>query len=177
MDCSICFGEITKQTGCTTLSCDHGFHFRCITNWFASQICNDLDQTCPCCRNKGADLDRCSIVEGEDDDEEEEEDDDETYVSDEEEDENEGGDDLPEDYGDLHWERIAPGRWLIVTRHEIAYEGFRALFGPLNEPEFVDAPVVDAPAVDAARKIQAIYRGFKAREIVRVVHSLVQLRG
>jgi hypothetical protein len=167
MECSICFEEITKQTGCTTLSCDHSFHFRCITNWFGSQICNDLDQTCPCCRNKGVEMDRCSIVEG---DEEEEDEEDETYVDDEEDEEQD--EDLPEDFGDLLWERVGPGSWIITTRQEVAYEGLRALFGALNQPEFVEDPMVEA-----ARKIQAIYRGFKARETFHVARSLHRLRG
>lgn len=170
MDCAICFDSITKQTGCTTLSCDHSFHFRCITNWFGQQVCNALDQTCPCCRGKGSDLDRCSVVE---EDEYEDDEEDEDYEEDEEsQDADSEMGDLPVDISDFRWERVGPGRWFIVSAHEVAFEGLRSLFGAINEAEFVEDPVVEA-----ARKIQAIYRGFKARETFRVARSLHHLRG
>lgn len=59
MNCSICFEAITKASGSTTLSCEHTFHFRCIQTWFSKQVDQDFSQSCPCCRDKGTELDRC----------------------------------------------------------------------------------------------------------------------
>tara|TARA_B100001094_G_C17715707_1_gene569508 strand:+ start:242 stop:487 length:246 start_codon:yes stop_codon:yes gene_type:complete len=50
MECCICLEEIKDQ--CTTTSCNHNFHKKCIKKWF------DLDKTskidswgkCPLCR-------------------------------------------------------------------------------------------------------------------------------
>ena len=150
MDCSICLEAITKQTGSTTLSCEHAFHFRCIDSWFTKQVFDQLEQTCPCCRNGGCDMDRCSIMELD----EEEEYDDESY---EEDAASEASDD--ESMSDIRWERTGPGHWLVISNRELAYEGFRSLFGPLNEFEEEETPVTVA-----ARKIQAIYRGYKVRD-------------
>ena len=58
MTCSICFEEITKETGSTILSCTHGFHYRCINHWFWKQNHENERETCPCCRSKGKELDR-----------------------------------------------------------------------------------------------------------------------
>ena len=71
MNCSICQDDITKETGSTTLSCEHTFHFRCISTWFVKQFMKDLPETCPCCRSEGNEMDR---VEFDDTEIEEEED-------------------------------------------------------------------------------------------------------
>ncbi len=166
MDCAICFEAITKQTGCTTLSCDHSFHFRCIDEWFTKQLLECLNQTCPCCRSEGAELDRCmcEVVEEEEDDEEDEdyedepEDDESVSISSED-------DEMAE--GDMVWVRVSPGRWIVTATTAVAYENLRSLFGPLNEPDFVEDP-----SVEAARKIQAIYRGYKTRELYKAASGL-----
>jgi hypothetical protein len=78
-DCTICFAAVNTETGHTTLSCGHTFHFRCISAWFYAQ---ETDSSCPCCRHKVGDLenvvwqedvagdDEDSEYEGEDEDEE-----------------------------------------------------------------------------------------------------------
>ena len=149
--------EITKKTGLVTLSCEHSFHFRCIDSWFTKQVWEELDQTCPCCRSKGDEMDRCEIQEF--DEEEEEEDDDESYEDDEE---SEAASTVSDDdsMSDIRWERTGPGRWFVVSNREVAYESIRNLFGPLNEFEEEETPVTVA-----ARKIQAIYRGYKVRDV------------
>jgi hypothetical protein len=157
MECSICMEAITKATGSTVLSCEHAFHFRCIDSWFTKQVCDDLAQTCPCCRSGGCEMDRCSVMEMEEGDEEE--DDDETYAEDDAE--SQAATDMPDEdeLEDIRWERLGPGRWIITTSHEMAMEGVRNLFGPLNELDAVE----EDPRSVAARKIQAIFRGTQIR--------------
>jgi len=168
MDCSICMDAITKETGCTTLSCQHTFHFRCIDNWFGKQVWDDQPQTCPCCRSEGSDLDRCEVMQG---DEEEEEDEDDEYEDDAESQsiDSEFPDDLAD--VDLRWERVGPGRWMIISAPEMALEGVRGLFGPLNELE-VEA---ENPREVAARKIQAIFRGSQVRNTHQAAITLYRL--
>lgn len=48
MDCPICFEVINAQTGIVTTSCNHSFHFACITGWYMKQE----KGTCPCCRKE-----------------------------------------------------------------------------------------------------------------------------
>ena len=175
MDCSICLEAITKQTGSTTLSCEHTFHFRCIESWFAGQIWKDLNQTCPCCRSEGTELDRCKTLA--DNLEEYEEDDDESYESEtaseaDEEDRDVDGrvwwdGDIAVDF---RWERTGAGQWLITSNRQMAYDSVQALFGPLNQLE-----VVETPEEVAARKIQAIFRGYQDRKVYQGVRSLMRL--
>ena len=42
--CSICYDDVTKETGSTQLSCSHLYHPRCIAQWMISH------PNCPCCR-------------------------------------------------------------------------------------------------------------------------------
>lgn len=156
---------ITKATGSTVLSCEHAFHFRCIDSWFTKQICDDLPQTCPCCRNGGCDMDRCSVQEFEED----EEDDEETYADAE----SETATDMPdeEELEDIRWERLGPGRWMIVNSQELAFEGIRGLFGPLNELDAVEESPLDV----AALKIQAIFRGHRVRNTHKAAEALLRL--
>ncbi len=169
MDCPICFDAITKQTGSTTLSCEHSFHFRCIDEWFTKQLLDNLHQTCPCCRSEGADLDRCMYEEVEDDQ------DDDDYATEEDaesQDANSILDEIPEDARDLLWERVGEGRWLITSRQDMAYEALRGLFGSHNELD-VDP---DASTVVAAQKIQAVVRGHLVRQRVGAAQALSTLR-
>ena len=57
MECPCCMDPITKETGKTTLSCGHSFHFKCTVQWFHAQIDKEISESCPCCRNKCGDLD------------------------------------------------------------------------------------------------------------------------
>ena len=159
---------ITKATGSTVLSCEHTFHFRCIDSWFTKQINDDIAQTCPCCRSNGAEMDRCSVMEMDEVDEVDEEDDDETYADAE----SEAFTDMPdeEELEDIRWERLGPGRWIITTSHELAMEGVRNLFGPMNE---LDVERETSQEV-AARKIQAIFRGHRQRTTYKAVMNLIQ---
>lgn len=168
MDCSICFDALTNETGSTTLSCQHTFHFRCIVNWFDKQIGESLEQTCPCCRGKGSEMDRCEVKEWNNDDDEEE--DDEDYEEDEEgeEDTNSILDEIPDDARDLLWERVGEGRWLITSRQDLAYEALRGLFGSLNE--------LDVDPSSAAQKIQAVIRGHLVRQRIGSARLLASLR-
>ena len=46
MECPICYDAITKESGITTLSCEHSFHLSCIATWIIK------NETCPCCRKE-----------------------------------------------------------------------------------------------------------------------------
>jgi len=164
MDCAICMDEINKQTGLVTLSCEHSFHFYCIDEWFYKQLVQGNHQTCPCCRSEGTKLDRCAFDVEE---AEEEEDDDETYEDDSVA---EGDDDLP-DFEEVRWERIGPSQWMVTNSREMAYEALRNIFGPMNEFEVEEETSQEV----AARKIQAIFRGYKTRETFHVARTLTGL--
>jgi hypothetical protein len=173
MDCSICMEAITKATGSAVLSCEHAFHFRCIDSWFTKQIWDDLAQTCPCCRNSGCDMDRCSVQEfegGEDDEADEDDDEDDESYADAE---SQAATDMPneEELEDIRWERLGPGRWMIVNSQELAMECFRSLFGPLNELDAVE----ENPQNVAAVKIQTVFRGHRVRNTHTAVMALLRL--
>lgn len=78
-DCTICFEAVKQETGHTTLSCGHTFHFRCISAWFYAQ---EADSSCPCCRHKVGELE--NVVWQEDIDEADEEEDSDYEEEDEE---------------------------------------------------------------------------------------------
>ena len=174
MDRSICFEAITKQTGSVTLSCEHNFHFRCITEWFQKQVLDNLQQTCPCCRSGGTDLDRCASDSEPEDEEEfvyegdDEEEDDEEYAT-----ERESFIDLAEqlENGYLCLERLPSGEWVITNKLDVAYESVRNLFGPLNEFEEEQ----ESPQQIAARKIQAFFRGNQAQNTHKAAMTLMRL--
>ena len=115
-------------------------------------------------------MDRCSVIEMEEE-EEDEEDDDETYAGDDVE--SQAATDMPdeEELEDIRWERLGPGRWIITTSYELAMEGFRGLFGPLNELDAVE----EDPRSVAARKIQAIFRGTQVRNTHKAAMGLMRL--
>lgn len=164
--------EINKQTGVVTLSCDHSFHFRCIDSWFTKQIWEDLEQTCPCCRNGGGEMDRCEVLEVEDDE------DDESYEEEEDEEEEVDYqlvdrilDAVPQEDFLVERNNIT-GQVLVTPLQQVALERFRNLFSYLNEWE------PETPQQVAARKIQAIYRGYKGRsefEMHQAARSLMRL--
>jgi hypothetical protein len=171
MDCSICFDAITKQTGSVSLSCEHVFHFRCIDEWFTKQILEEQEQTCPCCRSKGTDLDRCNAEVAQ----EQEEDDDETFVDEGEDDDVSDSDSLHDlarqvEDGMLRFERLPSGEWVITKNEEMALESVRNLFGPMNNLE-----EQDPPQQIAARKIQAFFRGNQHRNTHKAAMALIHL--
>ena len=170
MNCSICFEDITKATGSTTLSCEHAFHFRCIDKWLTKQICDGIAQTCPCCRGAGGEFDRLSVVT----DEDLEERDDSTYIPGVDDVESQDADsvldEIPNDVSELLWERVGEGRWLIISRTDLAYERVRDLFAKEND---IDAESLSP--VPAASKIQAVFRGHMARQNLRAAQLLMSL--
>lgn len=71
--CAICCDDIiVKNTGCTTLSCEHTFHYSCITSWFLK---TEAESSCPSCRKLMGPME--DVPHEEDEDEEYEEEDDE----------------------------------------------------------------------------------------------------
>jgi len=48
MECPICYEAITAETGSVTTSCQHSYHFACISGWFIKQE----KGSCPCCRKE-----------------------------------------------------------------------------------------------------------------------------
>lgn len=151
--------EITKQTGIVTLSCDHSFHYRCIDNWFAKQIWNDSPQSCPCCRNEGAEsgLDRCKVFHSEDNDDEDSDYSDDDTVSVHRDDDWLADMLMSEDW--VLERNVRTGQFLFTPAVEISLMQVRNLFGPLNDMDAEPSPSADF----AARKIQAVYRAYKAR--------------
>ena len=73
--CAICLDSIeVATTGCTTLSCNHEFHFSCISSWFLN---THNQSSCPCCRKVMTPMENLPEQEQEDDDEYDSEDEDE----------------------------------------------------------------------------------------------------
>jgi hypothetical protein len=77
--CSICFGDVTAETGRVVTACSHLFHFRCLATWFISQ---DGASSCPCCRREVSELEDVPSAAADD---AEADDDDSDYEEDEEE--------------------------------------------------------------------------------------------
>jgi len=50
MDCPICYDELGVARA--TMSCNHSFHFRCLSNWFVTQD----KGSCPMCRKSAHEL-------------------------------------------------------------------------------------------------------------------------
>ena len=71
-DCSICLDTVDpKTTGRVEMTCNHVFHFKCLSSWFSKQD----ESSCPMCRKKPTEFEDFSKEEdeGKEDDEEEEE--------------------------------------------------------------------------------------------------------
>lgn len=54
--CPICYNDLSpviedNGSGITKLPCGHEFHFRCINNWYSTQISLNNRFSCPYCRN------------------------------------------------------------------------------------------------------------------------------
>jgi len=67
-DCSICFGEITAETGKTVLACKHEFHLKCVVTWLQKE---EGAGTCPCCRAAPSEMEQIGLSSSEDEDEDE----------------------------------------------------------------------------------------------------------
>jgi hypothetical protein len=157
MECSICLEAITKQTGSVILSCEHPFHFRCIDNWFSKQVWNDLEQTCPCCRSKGTDLDRCEVLDVYDNEEEDESDEDEESIADSEDFLVDRINEMLPRNDFLLERNDTTGQLLITSLEYIAMTRFRNLFGYLNDlEENGEEVVVSAPAPSPAPAWQEV---------------------
>jgi hypothetical protein len=75
MECSICYENITKETGKAELSCSHSFHLVCLSKWFIK------NESCPCCRHEANETEKMApMVEEEESDEDEDEDEVEDYA-------------------------------------------------------------------------------------------------
>ncbi len=167
MECSICFSDITKATGLTTLSCSHSFHLGCIGRWILK------NESCPLCRHELGDNERIA-----EDDPDATEVDDDVWEEDDEDDDEDSG------IRTLRWRRVGVGRWIVEDSDDDApdlpeYEeeahalwNFRDLFGPLND---IDLPPTEA-AQQAAVKIQALVRGSIVRSNFEDATLMLRLR-
>lgn len=93
-ECSICFEQLAKATGSSTMACGHCFHIGCLARWLTK------NETCPYCRHEANEHEKFQELI---DDESEEEYDDES------DDEEEHGED---------WIRVARGRWITVAQRD-----------------------------------------------------------
>jgi hypothetical protein len=59
-DCSICFTDITEETGRTVLGCKHEFHLKCVVTWLQK------GGSCPCCRQSPGEMEDIAIPSQED---------------------------------------------------------------------------------------------------------------
>jgi len=50
--CSICQDNYIKNERISELNCGHWFHEECINTWFATELSERKDKSCPLCRNK-----------------------------------------------------------------------------------------------------------------------------
>ena len=115
-------------------------------------------------------MDRCEVAQGDEEDE-----DDSDYESDDASEASNNDEDFflnmrNEDY--LLERNLRTGQWLFTPNSEVAFGWFRYLFGPLNDLDYDDR--VDM----AARKIQAVYRGYRARttlETQKAARTLLRL--
>lgn len=80
MECPICYEAITAETGVVTTSCQHSYHFSCISGWYIKQE----KGTCPCCRKEMSEKEDFPDVPEEAEDEAESESESESYESEEE---------------------------------------------------------------------------------------------
>jgi len=162
-DCSICFEEMTAETGHSVLGCGHRFHMLCVVNWFQEQ---EGTPTCPCCRRQAGRFDNVPVwpedqVDGEEEEEEEVDEDemDEDEV-DEDEEEEEEEEDLGADFADmeenvrLNWRRAEGGQWecyAIPTAPDIVWD-------PADETDEVPTEIAAG-----ATALQRIWRGWRER--------------
>jgi len=59
-ECSICFADITAETGRTVLGCKHEFHLKCVVTWLQK------GGSCPCCRQSPGEMEDIAIPSQED---------------------------------------------------------------------------------------------------------------
>ena len=159
-DCCICTDAITKQTGHTTMSCGHTFHFRCLTNWFCSQQDTDVACSCPSCRHEAKDFEDLP--------------EDNTHDDDCDCDECAGSDAGSEDGSDAGSEdgSAAGSEEEEEVHPEIPYNPakfkVRIVIDVDEDGEEYQNTYLDGPdPVEEATKIQSLFRGFQDRRLVR----------
>jgi len=79
MECSICYENITKETGKAELSCSHSFHLTCLSKWFIK------NESCPCCRHEANATEKMAPMVKEDESDEDESDEDDSDDSEDDE--------------------------------------------------------------------------------------------
>ena len=158
-DCCICTDAITKETGHTTMSCGHTFHFRCLTNWFCSQQDTEVACSCPTCRHEAKDFEDlpedashaedcdCDECADEEASEAEEEDDDASEGSQEEDEQEDVHPEIP----------YNPAKFKVRIVIDVDEDGEE------YQNTYLDGP----DPVEEATKIQSMFRGFQDRRLLR----------
>ena len=160
-ECVICYDEITKESGVTTLSCQHSFHLACIAGWIVKY------DTCPCCRKKvnmyedikHLNEPAASVI----------------YDQDDDDDLDDMIDDMIHDAVNVdlpvtRWIRTQTGRWIPDTPAPILQlppqiERMSYSFLDANSPSFYPSRLRSA-----AVRIQAIFRGYTIRNLNLINH-------
>jgi len=154
-ECVICFASISKETGSTTLSCSHTFHYSCITRWLCSQMDLDLSESCPCCRKEVGTYEKIPecLVE---------------YEYDEEEGEEE------EEQNDSTMFIVNAIENISARQIQAAWRGYflRKILRHWNR--IID-PSIEFLKHQKAKHIQAIWRGFHVRQLYTAAVTLLRL--
>jgi len=57
--------EISAATGHSVLACSHSYHISCLTNWFSTQVDQDVKESCPTCRHVATEKEALPVTDGE----------------------------------------------------------------------------------------------------------------
>ncbi len=150
---------ITQETGCTTMACNHSFHFCCLVNWFSTQYENEQDSSCPNCRRAPSEKEDLPLEDLEDEEDEEDEDEEDYETDDEEYEEDEEDEEEEEEYVPI------PINFSLLKLTVTAEEGQRQI---TIHPDSKDPHT-------SATKFQAVWRGFQARQFLRAARALTDL--
>ena len=147
------------------MSCGHSYHFRCLTDWFASQVETGVTCSCPSCRHEAKgyeDLPEERTTEDEDDDEEN---DDEENDDEEDSEENDGEEEEEEEEMEIP---LNPAKFKlsVVMDYDEDVDDF--------VPRVVLAGEAPDPSEEAT-KIQSLFRGFQDRRLVRRAMNFQEL--
>ena len=158
-DCCICTDAITKETGHTTMSCGHTFHFRCLTNWFCSQQDTEVACSCPSCRHEAKDLEDLPVDNSHDEDCDCEECVGEgSEAGDDEDGSEDGSQEDEEEEGEVHPEiPYNPAKFKVRIVIDVDEDGEE------YQNTYLDGP----DPVEEATKIQSMFRGFQDRRLLR----------
>jgi hypothetical protein len=58
--------EISAATGHSILACSHSYHISCLTNWFSTQVDQDVTESCPTCRHVATEKEALPVTEEDD---------------------------------------------------------------------------------------------------------------